>query len=67
MAIWALMVSSKYIVTYRIFIVTARSGKIKKRTVRHESSPSRKNVLVQELVRTVHVIRNWQQTRRLLS
>jgi hypothetical protein len=41
----------KYIVTYRIFIVTALSDKIKKRPVRHESSPSRKNVLVQELVR----------------
>jgi hypothetical protein len=41
----------KYIITYRIFIVATRSGKIKKRTVRHESSPSRKNVLVQELVR----------------
>ena len=34
----------------RIFIVTARYIKTKKRTVHHESSPLRKCVLVQELV-----------------
>jgi hypothetical protein len=51
MAYGYLGTDGKYIVTYRIFIVTARSDKIKKRTVCHESSPLRKNVLVQELVR----------------
>jgi hypothetical protein len=51
MAYGYLGTDGKYMVTYRIFIVTASSDKIEKRTVHHESSPSRKNVLVQELVR----------------
>ena len=40
----------KYVVAYKIFIVTAWSIMRKKGTVRHESSVSRKSVLVQELV-----------------
>ena len=40
----------KYVVTYKIFIVTARSVKRERITVHHEISPLRKSVRVQELV-----------------
>ena len=50
MAYGYLETDGKYVVTYKIFIVTSHSIKEKKRTVRHESSPSRKSVLVQKIL-----------------
>ena len=50
MAYGYLVTYGKNILTYKIFIVTARSVKEKKRTLLHDISPSRNIFLVQELV-----------------
>ena len=50
MAYGYLVTYGKNILTYKIFIVTARSVKRKKITVRNEISPLRNSFLVQELV-----------------
>ena len=50
MAYGCLFTDGKYVITCRIFIVTVRSFKTKNKTVRHDNSPSKKSVLIQELV-----------------
>ena len=52
MAYVSLVIDIKYVVTYKIFIVTANSVKKITRTLHHVNSNPRNSVLVQELVLT---------------